>query len=111
MDAAVDAVLAPLSRTAAAVSSTGPVPYLASDADHRAASVAISDEGIACTKAVCNYIHDTYGRFPGNVDAMHLMWFMQVHHLDTGFYDQHFRPGAYGRTHADHIANWHPDEA
>jgi hypothetical protein len=105
MDAAVDAVLAPLSRTAAA---ENPVPYLISEAEHRAASVTISDDGIACTKAVCNYIHDTYGRFPGGVDAMHLLWFMQVHHLDTGFYDQHFRPGAYGQTHADHIAKWHP---
>ena len=23
--------------------------------------------------------------FPGNVDAMHLMWFMQAHHLDTDY--------------------------
>lgn len=37
----------------------------------------MSPEGIACTKAVCNYIFDTYGRFPGAVDAMHLMWFLQ----------------------------------
>jgi hypothetical protein len=106
MDAAVDAVLSPLSSPATA---TGPVPHLVSEATHRAAAVTISDEGIACTKAVCNYIHDTYGRFPGGVDAMHLMWFMQVHHLDTGFYDSCFRSGTYGRAHADHLSNWHAE--
>ncbi|HML12347.1 MAG TPA: hypothetical protein VK456_03520, partial [Xanthobacteraceae bacterium] len=70
-------------------------------------TVAVSDEGVACTKAVCNYIHETYGRFPGSLDAMHLMWFFQAHHLDTDFYDRFFRPGAYGPTHAAHLATWH----
>jgi len=84
------------------------VPYLISDAEHCDGAVAISEEGIACTKAVCNYIHETYGRFPGNVDAMHLMWLMQAHHLDTEYYDRFFRPGAYGATHAAHMAKWHP---
>jgi hypothetical protein len=74
----------------------------------RALTVEISDEGIACTKAVCNYIYQTYGRFPGGVDAMHLMWFMQAHHLDTDYYDKFFRPGVYGETHAAHVATWHP---
>ncbi len=106
MDAAVDAVLAPLSRNHPA--SPGPVPYLISEAEHRQAAVDITAEGIACTKAICNYIHQTYGRFPAGVDAMHLMWLMQAHHLDTDYYDSFFRPGAYGPTHADHMAIWHP---
>jgi hypothetical protein len=111
MDEAVDAVLTPLLRRTA--SSAEPVqrrhvPYLISDAEHRGGTVEISDEGIACTKAICNYIHETYGRFPGSLDAMHLMWFMQAHHLDTDFYDRFFRAGAYGRTHAAHLATWHP---
>jgi hypothetical protein len=96
------------SAPAEAVQPAGPVPYLISDAEHRDSAVAVSEEGIACTKAVCNYIHQTYGRFPGNVDAMHLMWFMQAHHLDTDYYDRFFRPGAYGATHASHLARWHP---
>jgi hypothetical protein len=112
MDAAVDAVLSPLSRNSSVSSEIGappgPVPDLISDAEHRDGAVEISDEGIACTKAVCNYIYDTYGRFPGGVDAMHLMWFMQAHHLDTDFYDKFFRPDAYGPTHAAHMATWHP---
>jgi hypothetical protein len=32
-------------------------------------------------------ILDTYGKFPGTVDAVYLMWFMQIHHLDLEFYD------------------------
>lgn len=104
MNAAVDAVLTPLIRENPQPNC---VPYLMSDAEHRAGTVAISDEGIACTKAICSYIYETYGRFPGNLDAMHLMWLMQVHHLDTEYYDQFFRPGAYGPTHAAHLATWH----
>jgi len=89
MDAAADTVLTPMLRTGSPLAEPtkqqGPVPYLISDTEHRDGTVQISEEGIACTKAVCNYIHQTYGRFPGNVDAMHLMWFMQAHHLDTDY--------------------------
>jgi hypothetical protein len=112
MDAAVDAALAPLSNRltdpAALAEVVGPVPYLMPVDEHRKGVVGISEEGIACTKAICNYIFETYGRFPATVDAMHLMWFMQTHHLDTDFYDRFFRPGAYGPTHAAHMATWHP---
>ena len=110
MDAAVDAVLTPLLRQSAASAKPphpGQVPYLMSAAEHGSGAVEISDEGIACTKAICNYIYGTYGRFPGSLDAMHLMWFMQAHHLDTDYYDRFFRSGAYGPTHAAHTASWH----
>jgi hypothetical protein len=102
MDAAVDAFF---SRTAREPAS--PVPHRMSDAEHRTGQLRISAEGLACTKAVCNYIHDTYGRFPGATDAMHLMWVMQVHHIDTDYYDRFFADGAYGQTHAAHMATWH----
>jgi len=110
MDAAVDAVLRPLLReeTTPSAAHGSQVPYRISDDDHRNGAVSVSEEGIACTKAVCNYIHQTYGRFPATVDAMHLMWMMQAHHLDTDYYDRFFRPGAYGSTHAGHMAKWHP---
>jgi len=78
-----------------------------SDADYHAHLAELSDEGRACTKAICNYIYETYGKFPGTVDTMHLMWFMQVHHLDLNFYDQFFKPGAYGPTHRAHMSRWH----
>lgn len=110
MDAAVDAVLTPLLQQTSptAPDRPRPVPYLIPDVEHRDHTVTISEEGIACTKAVCNYIQETYGRFPGTVDAMHLMWMMQAHHLDTDYYDRFFRPGAYGASHASHLPTWHP---
>jgi hypothetical protein len=107
MDAAVDAVLAPLRKNAHAADPAPASAYRMSDAEHRRGTVGVSDEGIACTKAVCNYIHETYGRFPGSLDAMHLMWFLQAHHIDTDYYDRFFRPGAYGPTHAAHLTTWH----
>jgi hypothetical protein len=113
MDAAVDAVLTPLLREGpeAGGMRARPVAYRMPDSEHRSATVELTAEGIACTKAVCNYIYDTYGRFPGGVDALHLMWLMQVHHIDTAFYDHFFEPGAYGPTHAAHMADWHGERS
>jgi hypothetical protein len=102
MDAAVDAVFSRTPREA-----TAPVPHRMSDEEHRAGTVRLSAEGLACTKAICNYIYDTYGRFPGATDAMHLMWVMQVHHIDTDYYVRFFGDGAYGPRHAAHMATWH----
>jgi hypothetical protein len=102
MDAAVDAVLLPPRDN-----SSRSVPYKMSESEHRAGAVRLSDEGLACTKAICNYIFDTYGRFPGGTDAMHLMWVFQAHHIDTDYYDRFFGPGAYGPTYAEHMARWH----
>ena len=90
MAAAVDAALARVSRVE-------PI-------------VELSDAGLACTKAVCTYIYETYGRFPATVDTMHLMWLMQAHHLDLDFYDRFFGPGAYGPMHAAHLAAWQAGE-
>jgi hypothetical protein len=103
MDAAVESVLA------RPVEPPSVVPHRMSEADHRAGIVRISDEGLACTKAICNYIFETYGRFPAGTDAMHLMWLVQVHHIDTDYYDRFFKPGAYGPTHANHMQTWHQE--
>jgi hypothetical protein len=35
------------------------------------------------------------------------MWFVQVNDLDPYFYGCFFKPGVYGQTHRDHMANWH----
>jgi hypothetical protein len=112
MDAAVDAALTPLLRNrqieVELAPTPEPVPHLISDTEYREGTVEISEDGIACTKSICNYIYETYGRFPGSLDAMHLMWFMQAHHLDLDFYDKFFRPGSYEPTHAAHMRTWHP---
>ena len=102
MDAAVEAVLIPRRDT-----SPKPVPHKMPEAEHRADAIRYSDEGLACTKAICNYIYNTYERFPGGTDAMHLMWVFQAHHIDTDYYDRFFGKGAYGPTHAAHMATWH----
>jgi hypothetical protein len=33
--------------------------------------------------------------------------YLQAHHLDLEFYDAFYKPGAYLRTHAEHMARWH----
>jgi hypothetical protein len=110
MDEAVDAVVTRISGQNTGSIFPGPQelsPYLMSGSAVSEGVVQNSPEGIACTKAICNYIYETYGRFPGTVDAMHLMWFMQTHHLDLDFYDRFFKARAYGRTHGAHMAAWH----
>jgi hypothetical protein len=107
MDAAVDSVLRPSSPGAGP---SGVVPHRMPEAEHRAGAVRVSDEGLACTKAICNYVFETYGRFPAGTDAMHLMWFVQAHHIDTDYYDRLFKPGAYGPTHRSHMQTWHGED-
>ncbi|HEY8411764.1 MAG TPA: hypothetical protein VIK76_10190 [Pyrinomonadaceae bacterium] len=66
-----------------------------------------SDEVVACVKDVCNYIYNTYGRFPAHVDAWHVpgVW-VQAHHLDLNYYDQLYR-GGYSDTQRNHQQLWH----
>jgi hypothetical protein len=55
-------------------------------------------EAVAYTKDICNYIVDTYGRFPAHVDAWMVpgTW-VQVCHVELEYYDQYFAPGQYER--------------
>jgi hypothetical protein len=111
MDAAVDAALGRVSREGADPDAgrkvPGAAPYKMSDQDYLAQTVELSDEGLACIKSICNYVYETYGRFPGNLDPMHLMWFMQVVHLDTDFYDAFFHQDACGPAQRAHMETWH----
>ena len=66
-----------------------------------------SDEFKDCVALMAQYIYDRFGRFPATVPAMYSQMYLQVHHLDLEFYDQHFEPGAYLETHARHMARWH----
>jgi hypothetical protein len=56
------------------------------------------------------YIFDRFGKFPGTVPSIIATIYLQTHHLDLEFYDDFFEPGAYLRTHADHMARWHGAE-
>ena len=66
-----------------------------------------SEDVIACAKDICNYIYNTYGRFPAHVDAIIVpgIW-VQAHHLDLEYYDQLFSSG-YSSTQANHQHLWH----
>jgi hypothetical protein len=110
MDSAVDAAIAGMRMSMDEWEGQGMLkPHNAPNAEFDAATIAASDEGIACTKAICRYIYEEYGKFPANNDAMQLLFFIQAHHLDLDFYDQGFKEGSYLQTHRDHFVNWHGD--
>ena len=66
-----------------------------------------SPNAIAYTKEACNYLVDTYGRFPAHVDAFYTpgMW-LQFSHLEHEYYDRFFDERQYTRQKA-HDAVWH----
>jgi len=61
----------------------------------------------ACVARQAQYVFDTFGKFPGTVPSVFIMNYVQAHHLDLDFYDRFFKPGAYLRTHAEHMQRWH----
>ncbi len=68
-----------------------------------------SKEEIQVVKDICNYIYDTYGRFPAFSDPMFLRFMVQSHHLDLDFYDQYYPEGAYTENCKHHFSRWHPE--
>jgi hypothetical protein len=71
----------------------------------------VHDEAFrACVALQAQYVFDTFGKFPGTVPSMFVLMYLQAHHLDLEFYDRFYEPGAYLRTHAAHMARWHPGE-
>ncbi|HZI08656.1 MAG TPA: hypothetical protein VEZ71_31860 [Archangium sp.] len=61
-----------------------------------------------CVTRMAQYIHDTFGKFPATLPSIYCLMFLQAHHLDLEYYDHFFEPGAYLRTHAEHMTKWHP---
>jgi hypothetical protein len=72
----------------------------------RSGAAAIDAEAIEITALMAEYVFATFGRFPATVPPVFIKTYLQAHRLDTDFYDRHFAPGAYLRTHADHDRNW-----
>ena len=72
----------------------------------RSGAAVIDAEAIEITALMADYVFATFGRFPATVPAVFIKTYLQAHRLDTDFYDRHFAPGAYLRTHADHDRNW-----
>ena len=66
-----------------------------------------SKEVIQITKDYCNYIFDTYGRFPATFDTIVMPEWLQVHHLEEEFYDTYGLDGLLNETHRRHMELWH----
>ena len=73
----------------------------------RGAALAHDDRFKECVTLQAQYILDTFGKFPGTAPSIFVITCLQAHHLDLEFYDKFYEPGAYLRTHADHMAKWH----
>lgn len=59
-------------------------------------------EAIRYAKDICNYIYETYGRFPAHIDAFYMPGFwVQVHHLELEYYERFFDPNLW-RNQASH---------
>ena len=73
----------------------------------RSAAEIHSEEFKECVALQAQYVFDTFGKFPGTVPSIFLIMYLQAHHLDLEFYDQFYKPGAYLKTHANHMDRWH----
>ncbi|MBI4519077.1 MAG: hypothetical protein HY699_25080 [Deltaproteobacteria bacterium] len=112
MAAAVDAVVAKKFGPKGTFnpSSSKPAPYL-NRGDFLRQVPHTPEKTIQLCKDTCNYIWQTYGRFPAHADPMVLYAYCQVQHLELEFYDKYYRPGAYLRSHREHMKKWHKLEA
>jgi hypothetical protein len=70
-----------------------------------------SEEFVSCMAEVAQYIYDKHGKFPGTFSTIVLTGYVQAVHLDTEYYDQFFKPGAYLKTHKDHMRVWHENNS
>ena len=69
-----------------------------------------SDQCIAATIALCEYVYERYSRFPAYFGPMRMTLAHQAHHLDRSFYDKFYKSGAYTETQVRHDEEWHSDE-
>ena len=68
------------------------------------------DEAIAATKVMCNYIWETYGRFPATIDPMLMTVWYQAQHLDLDFYAKYYPAEVIPDRVRNHMHDWHgPD--
>ena len=60
-----------------------------------------------CLSEIAQYIYDKHGKFPGTFSTIVLPGYVQATHLDTEYYDKFYNKGAYLKSHADHLKDWH----
>lgn len=66
-----------------------------------------SEQAIQITKDYCNYIFDTFGRFPATFDTIVMPEWLQVHHLEEEFYDKYGLGKLVNETQRKHMRLWH----
>ena len=69
------------------------------------------DDTIGIVKDYCQYVHDTYGRFPAYLDPMYQRLTCQAQHVNPDFYARYYPPGAVTDQHLAHFERWHPELA
>lgn len=106
MRAAVEAVAERKFGVGGPFNKKTPGPWKASSRV-RASAQTHSEEFKECVALQAQYVFDRFGKFPGTVPSIHVLMYLQAHHLELDFYDEHFSPGAYLDTHADHMETWH----
>lgn len=75
----------------------------------RSAAQVHNQEFRDCITLQAQYVYDTFGKFPGTVPSMFCNIYLQAQHIDLDFYDKFYKPGAYLKTHANHMQGWHHD--
>ncbi len=106
MAAAVDAVCERKYGPGGPFNAGTPGPWKDS-AKVRSAAAPHDERFKECVTLQAQYLLDTFGKFPGTVPSVFLITYLQAHHLDLEFYDTFYEPGAYLKTHADHMKDWH----
>ena len=69
------------------------------------------EEFVDCLGEVAQYVYEKHGKFPGTITTIVLPGYVQAQHIETRYYDEHFQPGAYLKTHAEHMQRWHVDDS
>lgn len=106
MRAAVEAVVERKEREGGPANPDTPGPW--KDSGSVRASLARDEEWVIDLVATqAQYLYDTFGKYPATVPTIYILMHLQTHHLDLEYYDQHFAPGAYLETHAQHMETWH----
>ena len=105
MRAAVEAVIARKFGPGGPFNAGTDGPYK-DNAGVRSSAAPMNEAFVDCVSTMATYIYEEFGRFPATVPAIFVLMYLQAHQLDTEFYDTHFGPGAYLRTHAEHDRNW-----
>jgi hypothetical protein len=67
----------------------------------------VTEQTVEITKDYCNYIYDTYGRFPLTYDPIVMPMWLQIHHLDVDWYDKYQIDGIINENIRQHLDKWH----